>query len=79
MGLELLFWLVPRFHVSAVAVAFLGFFLGPLFPAAIVSDFSDFDLLSCLPPPGCFALDSLIPPSCSALCPFIPRITFDLI
>ncbi|KAI9886139.1 MAG: hypothetical protein M1823_002042 [Watsoniomyces obsoletus] len=36
MGLELLFWLVPRFHVSAVAVAFLGFFLGPLFPAAIV-------------------------------------------
>lgn len=37
MGLELLFWLVPRFIVSAIAVAFLGFFLGPLFPAAIVA------------------------------------------
>lgn len=34
--MELLFWLVPQFHVSAVAVAFLGFFLGPLFPSAIV-------------------------------------------
>jgi fucose permease len=38
MGLELLFWLVPQLVVSAVAVAFLGFFLGPLFPAAVVSD-----------------------------------------
>ena len=37
MGLEILFWLVPQFIVSAVAVAFLGFFLGPLFPAAIVA------------------------------------------
>ncbi len=36
MGLEILFWLVPQFVVSAVAVAFLGFFLGPLFPAAVV-------------------------------------------
>jgi fucose permease len=36
MGLELLFWLVPQFYVSATAVALLGFFLGPLFPAAIV-------------------------------------------
>lgn len=35
--LELLFWLVPKFLVSAVMVAFLGFFLGPLFPAAIVA------------------------------------------
>jgi len=35
--LELLFWLVPHFVVSAVTVAFLGFFLGPLFPAAIVA------------------------------------------
>lgn len=35
--LELIFWLVPQLIVSAVAVAFLGFFLGPLFPAAIVS------------------------------------------
>ena len=36
MALELLFWLVPSFYVSAVAVSFQGFFLGPLFPAAIV-------------------------------------------
>lgn len=36
MGFELLFWLVPNFTVSAVAVAFQGFFLGPLFPAAVV-------------------------------------------
>jgi fucose permease len=36
LALELIFWLVPRFVVSAVAVAFLGFFLGPLFPAGIV-------------------------------------------
>ncbi|KAI1848832.1 hypothetical protein JX266_005260 [Neoarthrinium moseri] len=37
IGLELLFWLVPQFIVSAVAVSFQGFFLGPLFPAAIVA------------------------------------------
>ncbi|KAF2842433.1 MFS general substrate transporter [Patellaria atrata CBS 101060] len=37
MGLELLFWLVPQFYVSAVAVAFVGFFLGPIFPAAVVA------------------------------------------
>lgn len=36
VGLQLLFWLVPRFIVSAVAVAFLGFFLGPLFPGAVM-------------------------------------------
>lgn len=36
IGLELLFWLVPKFVVSAVAVAFLGFFLGPLFPGAVM-------------------------------------------
>jgi fucose permease len=36
MGLELLFWLVPHFYVSAVAVALQGFFIGPLFPAAVV-------------------------------------------
>lgn len=35
--LELLFWLVPQFVVSAVMVAFMGFFLGPMFPAAIVA------------------------------------------
>lgn len=37
MALELVFWLVPQFYVSAVAVSFQGFFLGPLFPAAIVA------------------------------------------
>ncbi|KAG9697267.1 MFS general substrate transporter, partial [Aureobasidium melanogenum] len=36
-GLELLFWLVPQFYVSAVAVALQGFFLGPMFPAAVVA------------------------------------------
>ncbi|CAG8960667.1 hypothetical protein HYFRA_00013435 [Hymenoscyphus fraxineus] len=36
LGLELMFWLVPVLIVSAVAVAFLGFFLGPLFPTAMV-------------------------------------------
>jgi fucose permease len=33
---QLIFWLVPSMIVSAVAVAFLGFFLGPLFPAGVV-------------------------------------------
>jgi fucose permease len=37
MALELLFWLVPQFIVSAVAVSLQGFFLGPLFPAVIVA------------------------------------------
>ncbi|KAF2184539.1 putative MFS transporter [Zopfia rhizophila CBS 207.26] len=37
VGLELLFWLVPNFIVSAIAVAFLGFFLGPMFPASIIA------------------------------------------
>ncbi|GLA58315.1 hypothetical protein AtubIFM56815_008636 [Aspergillus tubingensis] len=36
IALELIFWLVPQFIVSAVAVSLLGFFTGPLFPAAIV-------------------------------------------
>ena len=36
MALELIFWLVPQFYVSAVAVGLQGFFLGPLFPAAMV-------------------------------------------
>lgn len=36
LGLELVFWLVPSLVASAVAVAFLGMFLGPLFPTAIV-------------------------------------------
>lgn len=37
MVFELIFWLVPQFYVSAVAIAIEGFFLGPLFPAAIVA------------------------------------------
>ena len=36
LGIELIFWLVPKFIVSAIAVAFLGFFIGPFFPAGIV-------------------------------------------
>lgn len=36
MGLELCFWLIPIFVASAVFAGWLGFFLGPLFPAAIV-------------------------------------------
>jgi len=36
-GLQLVFWLVPQFYVSAVAVSLQGFFLGPLFPAAVVA------------------------------------------
>lgn len=36
MALELLFWLIPSFISSAIFSALLGFFLGPLFPAAIV-------------------------------------------
>ena len=37
MGLQLLFWLVPQFYVSTISVGLLGFFLGPLFPAAMVA------------------------------------------
>ncbi|KAG7408210.1 putative O-acetyltransferase CAS1 [Fusarium oxysporum f. sp. rapae] len=37
MGLQLIFWLVPQFHVSAVAVTLQGFFLGPIFPCVIVA------------------------------------------
>lgn len=37
IGFQLLFWLVPQFVVSAVAVATEGFFLGPLFPAVVVA------------------------------------------
>lgn len=32
VALQLVFWLVPQFVVSAIAVAFLGVFLGPMFP-----------------------------------------------
>lgn len=34
--MQLVFWLVPNFIASAVSVSFIGFFTGPLFPAAIV-------------------------------------------
>lgn len=37
IGLDLVFWLVPNFYASAIAVAFMGFFLGPLFPAGVVA------------------------------------------
>lgn len=37
LALELLFWLVPQFYVSAVAVSLQGFFLGPMFPAVMVA------------------------------------------
>ncbi|KIW29516.1 uncharacterized protein PV07_05329 [Cladophialophora immunda] len=36
LALQLIFWLVPKFIVSAVAVAFLGFFLGPMFPGGVM-------------------------------------------
>lgn len=36
MALELCFWLIPNFVSSAIFAGWLGFFLGPLFPAAIV-------------------------------------------
>ncbi|KAF5010541.1 hypothetical protein FDECE_3310 [Fusarium decemcellulare] len=36
IGLELVFWFVPQFYVSAVAVAFQGFFLGPMFPNVVL-------------------------------------------
>jgi fucose permease len=36
MGLQLIFWLVPQYYVSTVAVALQGFFLGPLFPVVVV-------------------------------------------
>ena len=37
IGLHLVFYLVPSMYASFVAVSFEGFFLGPLFPAAIVA------------------------------------------
>ncbi|KAI0754413.1 MFS general substrate transporter [Daedaleopsis nitida] len=32
LGLELVVWLVPNLYSSAICVAFVGFFLGPIFP-----------------------------------------------
>jgi fucose permease len=36
LALELIFWLVPSLIISAVAVALLGVFIGPLFPTGMV-------------------------------------------
>ncbi|KAJ5741408.1 hypothetical protein N7533_010817, partial [Penicillium manginii] len=36
IALELIFWLVPEFIVSAVAVSLVGFFLGTIFPGVVV-------------------------------------------
>ncbi|KAL4942091.1 major facilitator superfamily domain-containing protein [Aspergillus oleicola] len=36
IAFSLIFWLVPNFYASVVAVSFQGFFLGPMFPGAIV-------------------------------------------
>lgn len=36
IAMQLVFWLVPEFVVSAVSVALVGFFLGPLFPGAVM-------------------------------------------
>jgi len=37
LGLQLIFWLVPQFYVSAVAIALVGYFIGPFFPAAVIA------------------------------------------
>ncbi|KAI4207142.1 MAG: hypothetical protein LQ346_000720 [Caloplaca aetnensis] len=37
VSLELIFWLVPQFIVSAVAVSLLGFFIGPIFPSTVIA------------------------------------------
>ncbi|KAJ5963202.1 Major facilitator superfamily domain general substrate transporter [Penicillium vulpinum] len=36
MAFGLVLWLVPEFYASAMAVSLQGFFLGPLFPGAVV-------------------------------------------
>ncbi len=36
LALQLIFWLVPQFYVSAVAVSLLGVFLGPMFPGGVM-------------------------------------------
>jgi hypothetical protein len=35
--LELMFWLIPSFLVSAITVTFLGFFLCPIFPTTVIT------------------------------------------
>ncbi|KAF2421815.1 putative MFS transporter [Tothia fuscella] len=37
IGFQILFWTVPSFYASTISVAFEGFFLGPIFPAAVVA------------------------------------------
>ncbi|KAK4190319.1 major facilitator superfamily domain-containing protein [Podospora australis] len=37
VAMQILYWLVPNFAASVTFATFLGFFLGPLFPAAIVA------------------------------------------
>lgn len=37
IALQVLYWLIPSFAASAVFISFEGFFLGPLFPGAIVA------------------------------------------
>jgi fucose permease len=37
MALVLLYWLIPQFYVSAIVVGFIGFFIGPLFPAVVIA------------------------------------------
>ena len=36
VALQLVFWLVPHFIVSAVSAGLLGMFLGPMFPSCII-------------------------------------------
>ena len=36
LAFQLVFWLVPSFIVSAVSVALVGYFIGPIFPTAVV-------------------------------------------
>lgn len=36
IALELLFWLIPSITASAIAVAFLGMAIGPIFPSGVI-------------------------------------------
>ena len=36
IALQLLFWLVPSILASAIAISFLGMFLGPVFPTGVI-------------------------------------------
>lgn len=37
VGLQLMFWFIPNFIVGAVMISLVGFFMAPLFPAAVVA------------------------------------------